>query len=289
MPFPSVIDSFSYPQATDRLNNPSHSAQHQTINSVVGQIETVIGIAGDNSVLGTIITDLRSPGSDGGGHIQSANKGGTGQTTFTKGDILVATSSSVLAKLAVSSTAGEVLMAQPNDAAGIRWSPVVANKVAVNSNPTSIVSSTGAAVLYSASIAGSTLGTNNALKYTGIVRWFSSNGGDTFTLTTTLGNNTINSMTIPTTGSTLGIVGKVEGTIIANNSSVAQQGYLEVIAQTNNGGGGAPANTRLYGANYGTSSINTNALQNLVITGAYSTNNALNSILTGYFVVEKIA
>jgi len=99
MSFPSTFSAFTRVAPTDRLNNPSHSALHNTVSSALGQVEAVIGVDGDNSVLGTIIGDLRSPGSGGGGHIQTANKGGTGQTSFTKGDILVASSASVLTKL----------------------------------------------------------------------------------------------------------------------------------------------------------------------------------------------
>ena len=88
MAFPSTLSSFNRPTTTDRLNNPSHSALHNTVSSALRQIEAVIGVTGSASVVGTMMSDLRSPASDGGGHIQSANKGGTGQTTFIKGDIL---------------------------------------------------------------------------------------------------------------------------------------------------------------------------------------------------------
>src|SRR3990167_166558 len=99
--FPSVLSTFNKPTTTDKLNSPSHSALHNTVSSAVGQIEAVIGVDGANSVLGTIMSDLRNPDSSGGGHVQTANKGGTGQTAYTKGDILVASSSSVLTKLAI--------------------------------------------------------------------------------------------------------------------------------------------------------------------------------------------
>lgn len=120
MSFPSTLSVFNRPQATDRLNSPSHSALHNTVSSAVGQLEAVMGLADSNSVLGTIIGDLRSPGSGGGGHIQTANAGGTGQTTFTKGDILVASSTSVLSKLSVGPN-GQSLVADSTQSSGIRW------------------------------------------------------------------------------------------------------------------------------------------------------------------------
>lgn len=64
--------------------------------------------------------DIRSSNSNGGGHVQTANKGGTGQTAFTKGDLLVATSASVLSKLGVGSD-GAALVVDSAQAAGIKW------------------------------------------------------------------------------------------------------------------------------------------------------------------------
>jgi len=120
MPFPSTLSTFNRPTTTDRLNSPSHSALHNTVSSALGQVEAVIGVDGISSVVGTMMYDLRSPASGGGGHVQVANKGGTGQTTFTKGDILVAQSSSVLTKLAVGGD-GAFLKANSSVASGIQW------------------------------------------------------------------------------------------------------------------------------------------------------------------------
>lgn len=71
---------------------------------------------------------MRSANSDGGGHVQTASKGGTGQTTFTKGDLLVASSSSVLTKLAVGAD-GLALLADATQATGIKWGGVTAISV----------------------------------------------------------------------------------------------------------------------------------------------------------------
>lgn len=123
MAFPSTLSSFNRPNSTDRLNNPSHSALHNTVSSALGQVEAVIGVDGASSVVGTMMYDLRSPASGGGGHVQWANKGGTGQTSYTKGDILVAQSSSVLTKLAVGAD-GTFLSANSNGATGVTWGTV---------------------------------------------------------------------------------------------------------------------------------------------------------------------
>lgn len=120
MTFPSTLSSFTDPIASDRLNSPSHSGVERAQNAGIEQVEAVIGLAGPVSTLGTIQYDLRSPASDGGGHVQSANKGGTGQTSYSKGNILVASSSSVLTKLTVGSN-DQVLVADSATFTGVKW------------------------------------------------------------------------------------------------------------------------------------------------------------------------
>ncbi len=116
--YPSVVATLIDPNPTDRLNSPSHSGLHQSENAEIEQIQTFVGTT--SSLAGTLMHDIRSPESDGGGHVQSAAKGGTGQTSYNKGDILVASSSSVLTKLAVGAT-NQVLVADPAQATGVRW------------------------------------------------------------------------------------------------------------------------------------------------------------------------
>lgn len=117
--FPSTIAVLPNPNPSDRLNNPSHSALHQSENAEIVAIETFVGTT-SASTLGTLIYDIRSPSSNGGGHIQAANTGGTGQTSFTKGDLLIAQSASVLSKLAVGGD-GNFLVADSAQATGIKW------------------------------------------------------------------------------------------------------------------------------------------------------------------------
>ena len=119
--FPSVISTISDPAATDKLNTPSHSTIETAQNDGIKKLETFIGTL--SSAVGTIMYDIRATASDGGGHVQGANKGGTGQTAFTKGDVLVANSASVLSKLAVGSN-DQALVADSAQAAGVKWSGV---------------------------------------------------------------------------------------------------------------------------------------------------------------------
>ncbi len=287
--FPSTLTSFNYPSASDRLNNPSHSALHNVVSSALGQVETVIGLSGDNSVLGTILGDLRSPASGGGGHVQAVNKGGTGQISYTKGDLLVASSSSVLSKLSISSVTGEFLQVDPNQSGGIKWGSG-ANKLLVTSSVVNIDKwqSSAINVLFAASVTGSLLGINGAIKYTGAFTKLNMN--DQLTIKVNLGNNSVVSMV--TDGGGIGSVigsGKLEGMIIANSSSTIQLGYAHLESGNNyvDGGGSSKVmRARAYG--YGQSSVSTSSPQDLIITGQFNGNTSANSILTGFFVVEKI-
>lgn len=94
--YPSSILSITNPTPGNTLNSPSHSNQHATENDNIVAIETKLGV--DNSSVVSSVDWKIGPNGTGGGHIQPANQGGTGQTIFNKGDILAASSSSVLGK-----------------------------------------------------------------------------------------------------------------------------------------------------------------------------------------------
>lgn len=125
MPYPSTLGIFTDPTAGDRLNSPSHSSIETAQNTGLEEIQAFVGT--ESSAIGTIFYDVRAAASDGGGHVQSANKGGTGQTSFTKGDLLVATSSSVLSKLAAGAD-GLALVADSSVAAGVAYKGVATAK-----------------------------------------------------------------------------------------------------------------------------------------------------------------
>lgn len=119
--FPSVVATLTDPLANQFLNAPSHSSIHTAVNHEVIQIETFIGTS--SSAVGTLYYDIRSPNSGGGGHVQTANLGGTGQTGYAKGDLLVASSSSVLTRLAVPSVNGYTVVSDSTQFAGVKWAP----------------------------------------------------------------------------------------------------------------------------------------------------------------------
>lgn len=121
MSYPSTIATIPNPNATDRLNSPSHSSIHTLVNDNIQAIQTFVGTL--SSTAGSLTYDIRSANSDGGGHVQTANKGGTGQTVYTKGDLLVAKSSSVLSRIAVGGD-GTVLVADSTQETGVKWGAI---------------------------------------------------------------------------------------------------------------------------------------------------------------------
>ena len=223
--FPSVLSTFNRPSTTSRLDNPSHSALHNTVSSAVGQIEAVIGRNGDNSVAGTLTYQIQSPDSNGGGHVQTANKGGTGQTTFTKGDILVATSTSVLAKLAVGID-GQVFSSNSSTASGVQWINNSAPKVAVSGSVRTIVNPQNETSIFSVSIPASTLGTNNAIRSTVYVDRFDIASGDNIVIRARYGVNLVSSIYCGLGSPTTSLMGKIEHVLFATNTLTTQGGEL---------------------------------------------------------------
>lgn len=120
MAFPSTLTAFTDPNASDRLSSPSHSSIESAQNTGLEEVQAFIGTL--SSTAGTLMYDVRAAASNGGGHVQTAAKGGTGQTVFTKGDLLVASGASVLSKLAVGSVPGAALIIDSGAATGMKWS-----------------------------------------------------------------------------------------------------------------------------------------------------------------------
>ncbi len=116
--FPSTLTAYTNPQATDRLNSPSHSGIETNQNSGISAVETFIGTL--SSVQGTLMYDVRAAASHGGGHVQSAPLGGTGQTTYTKGDTLSASGPAALSKLGVGPD-GAIYTADSTQTGGVTW------------------------------------------------------------------------------------------------------------------------------------------------------------------------
>ncbi len=284
--FSSVLTSYSTKvngqviDASD-VNNPQTDIQ---------QIEAILGVDGANSVVGTYAYLVKSPASDGGGHVQVANKGGTGFTSYTKGDVLIAQSASALSKLAVGLD-GQVLSANSSVATGVNW---ISNSTAKVSASASVISSQlgTETSLMSVSISGSTLGINNAVRGTVYISNWNPNANNpsSVIVLAQYGNNTVASVVVKADLNTSigNLGGEIKYTLIANASSVLQRGILNVQMVDMKNLNNNPSTIGVYQVGMGTSSVNTSAPQTFGITALGAGGTAFPTITTAGFLVEKI-
>ena len=289
MPFPSTLSTFNRPSTTSRLNSPSHSALHNDVSSAVGQIEAVIGRDGDNSVAGTLIYQIRSADSDGGGHVQVANKGGTGQTTYIKGDMLVATSTSVISKLAVG-VDGYIMKADSSVAAGVKWAENVTPKVSILSTPSIISTNALEVSIMSVTLPGSILGTNNAVRATIYVGQYGNAGNSASVLIrANYGSNALASVMLRASNvATTSVMGKVEIIVMGDGATNAQRGILMVNLSQNRQN---PVQNSVLGVNMyttGTASIQSTGNATLGATIRISVADGPDLWQTDGYIVEKI-
>lgn len=225
--YPSIITTFNYPTPSDRLNSPSHSALENLQSSTIAQIQTVLGT--QDSVAGTLFYDVKSPESDGGGHVQTANKGGTGHTTYTKGVLLVASSASVLTKLGVGEN-NQVPIADSSASTGIRWGVAPGTKIATSASVRSFLIASAIGVgpmsIMSVIVPGSTLGTTGAIRTTVYMRFPTVEDSNRSILARAIYGNTVVSSVrlVPGGGNTLR--GTLQYDLIANSVVGAQRAFL---------------------------------------------------------------
>lgn len=292
MAFPSTLTAFTYPQPTDKLNSPSHSSVHGQIASALGQVEVIIGRSGDNSVLGTIIGDLRSPGSGGGGHVQTAVLGGTGQTTYTKGDILAAKNASTLAKLAVGAD-NAFLRANSSVAAGVEWASGVSPKLAISTSVVTVTSVTTEQSILSYSVPASTIGTSNAVRGRVFINWLNTQGAENSLLIRgNFGSTSIGTLRIASiTGGfgTASIVGNIDITIMGRGAVSSQQGILNINLYRNAGYHFAPSFIGMVNqAIAPVDGVSSSENQTLGITAQWEQAVQNKQIVTAGYIIEQI-
>lgn len=170
----------------------------------------------------------------------SVSRGGTGQSTVvsafnalspttTKGDIIVNNGTDDV-RQAVGSN-NQILVADSSQSTGVKWALVGTlglNKLLIDTTSKSI-NSTG--TVYTFSIPGNTLSTNNALRFSLLVPQANVGIGGQLTISATYGGQSIGSVIAAT--STLGASGikqlRTEILLVASGSTSTQKGYITDI------------------------------------------------------------
>jgi len=286
MAWPSVLSSFTDPNPNDNLGTTPHSSIEGDQNAAITALETFIGT--DASAVGTLVNDIRAASSDGGGHVQSANKGGTGQTSFNKGDLLVGQSSSVLSKL-TAGLDGQILTADSSVASGAKWATTQTNLVETSASIVTLTNSTAETSLMSVSVPGSVLGSTNAVRAKLLIRNIGTdNVDDTVTLRALYGTTSIATLLIGSVigGANAGLAGNLTFDLIANLAASAQRGQLQ--AQLSRG---VFPHSSVVGEDktlFGTSAENSDGAKVIGITAQWNDANPSNTLNTNGYTVEKI-
>jgi hypothetical protein len=152
-------------------------------------------------------------------------QGGTGQVTYTKGDILIASDASTLTKLGVG-TNDHVLTADSTQATGVKWAAVSASAgVAVQNvdvTATTVSNTAAETSVYGYSVPGGTLSTNHALRLTLIGTMLNNTGSlQAVTIKLYYGGNLI----LNSTG--------MDAATSSNGRSITAQFFLSALNATN--------------------------------------------------------
>ncbi len=318
MSYPSVVTTFTDPVPTEKLNSPSHSSIETAQNEGLEEVQTFVGT--ESSAVGTLMYDIRATASGGGGHVQSANKGGTGQTVYTAtgGDLLLSTSSSVIAKKAPAGGANYLLMSDSSVAGEARWSSILtlgsddqiltraeatvdgvkwadspavsSNKIVVSGASSVVVASTvGQFSIFSATIPGSTLGTDNAVRAKVFVGNLSQGtAAGSVLLKAQYAGNDIGSTTLYGTVAN-STMGTIEYTLIANAANDAQRTniYTELDVPKNNISDPS-VRAGFYTHTTATSSVLSDSDQTFGMTINYSHSQSGDALIHTGYTVEQI-
>lgn len=179
----------------------------------------------------------------------------------TKGDIF--TYSTTQTRLPVG-TNGQVLSADSGEVTGLKWIDMVGGgggggtKLAIDTTQ-SVVGASTTVSMYTVSIPGGTLGTNNAIRYKMLISALANDGGATSTVNIKYGATTINTFTwqVNTASST----GYIEGIIAADGNLAIQKGQAWFAIER---GSSSTGDARFH-SDYGTAAETSSGNLNLVI------------------------
>ena len=202
--------------------------------------------------------------------------GGTGQASYTKGDLLVATSSTGLVKLAVGAN-GFALLADSTTSSGVRWSTISAGVAVLHTTKSgaAYVNRTDQQDIYRFSVPGNTLGTKNKIRLTvtGRSSGAAIAGGNICTLRTKYGGTTLFSHSIQTDDGVAGALANEPFTldVIVSEDGVtnSQIGHGVVLGREAVAGGVLSGTARSIVLR-GTAAIDDTAAQLLVVSAQHS-------------------
>lgn len=287
--WPSTLTAFTDPLANNRLNAPDHAAVETAQNTGIEGLQAYIGVntGASASVVGTLLYDIKAPDSNGGGHIQTANKGGTGQTAFNKGDLLVGQSTSVLSKL----TAGQdtyILSTNSTTATGVEWIQNPRVKQAVMGSVLELLGANETSI-FSTTVSGSTLGANNALRTTVHFNGISFTGPDTITFKAIYGAGSVATIALVnlTAASPHLDYGILTHDLIARNNPSSQLSVMRFTAGNNRTLTGAnPSTIAILSHLNVNANVNSDAPQRFGITAQWDASDGASSVVG--VIVEKI-
>lgn len=234
--------------------------------------------------------------------------GGTGQTTkteafdalapsTTKGDITVFNGSDNV-RLPVGSD-NQILIADSAQSTGVKWgSPNSTGCAKIVVDPTAITvgNTTTETTLFSVSVSGGVLSTNNAIRVVVYLSNFACNSSGSITFRLKYGGTTIATLVMATTGATTSNIAlngvMMTGFVVANGGTSSQKGTLMFI-----GGDGTLEDDNLanvdgekgLGGGNGTASVDSTTSQTLSITAQWTAAAVANTLTAEAWVVEKIA
>lgn len=168
----------------------------------------------------------------------------------------------------------------------------VNKKVDINTGQVTFSNTNAEETLYTISVPGDYLDTDNAIRFDIPVSDLQMNGGGALTTTLRLkyGATTITTITLSTATATLGAMdGYIKGYIAATGATNSQKGYMEINTTR--------ADAENFSANYysvravnnGTATEDSTGALNLVVTVQFSVANGANAITTEGIFVDQIA
>lgn len=217
--------------------------------------------------------------------LKSVAMGGTGATSFTDGGVLIGNSTGAI-QVTSAGTAGQVLT---SNGAGVdpTFQTAFSNKILVDRTDVTVTGTTSETTLYTVSVAGGTLGTNNAIE--GRINLSSIGGPNadrTWTIRLKYGGSTIATAPLGPVSlfSSTNSSGWIDFRVIAAGATNSQEGYVNCTGfvtafnQTNNGP---------FADGVGTSAVDSTANQTLLV--SVQMNNTDMTISATSCVIRKIA